>query len=81
MLTGGVQYSQLGNETFILPLQSLNVQLELCYLPLWVMGQLGLLRGGKGRSRLTYAHAHAHWNLFSTLSMTHLPEGNTLFHC
>lgn len=46
MFAGGVQHSKFGDEAFVLSFQSLNVQLELGYLPLWVMRQLGLL-GGK----------------------------------
>lgn len=44
VFTGRVQGFQFIDEAFILFLQPLDAQLELCYLPLRVVRQLGLLR-------------------------------------
>lgn len=51
MFAGRIKHSKFSNELFVLFFQIINVLLELCYLPLWVMRQLGLLRGKKELSR------------------------------
>lgn len=43
VFVGWVEGTELIEEAFVLPLQLLYVQLELCNLPLWIVGQLGLL--------------------------------------
>lgn len=51
MFARRIKHSKFSNELFVLFFQSINVLLELCYLSLWVMRQLGLLREKKELSR------------------------------
>lgn len=43
VFVGWVEGTELIEEAFVLPLQFLYVQLKLSNLPLWIVGQLGLL--------------------------------------
>lgn len=78
MFAGRIKHSKFSNELFVLFFQSINVLLELCYLPLWVMRQLGLLRGEKGIKQRQNDNSNNRYQLHVTKCF-HSPVNNTRF--